>query len=166
MRESIDRNRRLLEKLCRVGSILGWLLIVLFGLGLGSSIYMALLPTPPAKFSLYNTVTDLVQNYLLASFAVLLVAELLRCLINPERRFGWILRKGYLILGAFACYYFVRWGLFLFYVTASNTLDTVNFVTLLMIGASPALVKTLVLAGAGLALRRVLPIIAESNTLA
>jgi len=164
MSETIERNRQMLRLLCRAGQVLGWVLIIMSAFGLGSDILNL-------KFLLGRGTAILIQTfvgvtaYILTGLTIFVVVQLIRRLTEDDYQSGLILRNGHWFLFFLALCRLVETTVapFLYAQSTGTVLSRImNFLG----WGLPNLTNMLILAGIGLALQLVLPIIDESKTLA
>ncbi len=176
MSETIERSRQLLRRLCTAGRIMGWALVTLYAVGIGACAWVLVVPTPPQFFSFWEELTGITTEYLLTGLLVLGVVQFIRYLVEKECQPGWLLRKGHLVLYLFALCLLAMGisGIYPKLLMIADHHPSGSFsdisapITLLAAFLSamfPILTRALILVGMGLALRLVVPIVAESKTL-
>lgn len=174
MNEFIEKNRRLLKFYCLAARIFGWVLIC------GGTIWFLLFllvtlvvsdaagtigwPHTSENF-LYASVS-FVFEFVLPGLFALLVAQLIRYMLENEYTPGWILRYGDKVLYAFAAL-LIGHNILIYYVLHVVLLEKNSPVRLLLVQplAVPLAAKILILVGLGQILRRILLVIEESKTL-
>ncbi len=173
MTEHVDSSRLWLRRLCRAGRITGWALVALFLYGIGVLLWILYFaPSIPEKFHAVREFHHMTKNCLLTGLLLLGAIQFVRYLTDLDDEPGRLLRNFHFVLFALAA------GLLTLHLVSSGmTVGTVIgsqfslshlfagslvFVMALL----PGLAQAFILAGTGLAVRLVLPIIAESKTLA
>ena len=175
MTESTERSRRLLQKLCGAGRIMGWALLALAAVGFGILVWNLEGMLGLGRRIVIREVMDITFDYLFTGVVALCVVQFIRYLVEKESQPGWFLRKGHLILCILALCLLARGALEAYPKLAVlhehlperlSSIDSFFALALvILIGVLPSLTKALVLIGMGLAMRLSLPVIAESKTL-
>ena len=174
MNEFIEKNRQLLRFYCLAARIFGWVLIcggtiwfllfVLVTLAVSDAAGTTGWPYTSENF-LYASVSFIFE-FVLPGFIALLVAQLIRYMLENEYTPGWILRYGDKVLYVYAAllighniltYYILHVVLF-----EKNSPGRLLLVQPLVV---PLAAKVLILVGLGQILRRILLVIEESKTL-
>jgi len=174
MNEFIEKNRRLLKFYCLAARIFGWVLIC------GGTIWFLLfvlvtlavndaagtIGWPHTSENFVYASTSFVFQFVMPGLIALLVAQLIRYMLETEYKPGWILLCGDKILYVYAAlligqnilmYYVLRVGLL--------TQDSPGHLVFIQPLVVPLAAKILILVGLGQILRRILPVIEESKTL-
>ncbi len=183
LKQAVEKNRRGLEIYCAISRLMGWLLMV--G-GLGSLVFTGwmlvmeearvnsmLLPNPYCsvpEMKFIMLIRDPFLDLFLPGILALLVAQLLRFILDENALPGWLLRKGEAVLYFAAGIVFFSfmpplWHLGVFlskgdYAAAFILSFGGMSPNVLLVGA-----KLTILIGLGQVLRRVLPMIEESKAL-
>ncbi|MHC4511877.1 MAG: hypothetical protein ACYTAO_23515 [Planctomycetota bacterium] len=174
MNEFIERNKRLLRFYCVAARICGWallfggtiwfLLFVLVTLAVSDAAGTIGWPYTSENF-IYASVSFTFE-FLLPGLIALLLAQLVRYMLESDYQPAWILQCGDKILYVYAVlligqnaliYYALQVGLL-----AKQGPGHLLLVQPLMV---PLVVKMLILVGLGQILRRIIPVIEESKTL-
>jgi hypothetical protein len=174
MNEFIEKNRRLLKFYCTAARIFGWVLIcggtiwfllfVLLTLAVDDAAGTIGWPHTLDNF-VYST-SSYVFEFALLGLVALLVAQLIKYMLESEYIPGYILRFGDMILYVYAALLIVQ-NTLIYYVLNRECLSTLKpghliFVKPLIV---PLATKVLILVGLGQILRRLLNVIEESKTL-
>ncbi len=172
MNEFIEKNSRLLRIYCLVVRTIGWFLIAGGALWLTyalSGLYMIHNKTPHQEPSGAITLAcfTLACDFLLPGLLAFVISQLLDYLIRPEGKAGLMLRIADKLCYCYAAFIFIqtfRTSL-LVINKASETLQLYNLFFSQALLSIPIIAKILVLIGAGVIIRRLLPVIDESKTL-
>ena len=170
MSDTIEQNRWRLRRLCKAGQVFGWTLVAFFCVWLGLFLLIRLFGLSyRAGAKHLEDFTRGTTDWLLTGLVALGAVQLIQYLAEKDPQPGFLLRRGHLILWAFALGVLLSDTLELcsmtwFYQDGFETVDiTLSLVS--WAGILPTLAKALILFGIGLAIRLVMPIIAESKTL-
>ena len=174
MNEFIEKNRRLLKFYCMATRIFGWVLIcggtiwfllfVLLTLAVDDAAGEIGWPHTLDNF-VYST-SSYVYEFVMLGLVALLVAQLIRYMLESKYTPGYILRFGDKILYIYAAF-LIGQNTLVHYVLNPELLSTLKpgsfiFVKPLIV---PLATKVLILVGLGQILRRLLNVIEESKTL-
>ena len=174
MNEFIEKNRALLKFYCITARIFGWVLIcggtiwfllfVLVTLAVNDAAGSIGWPHTSENF-LYAS-KSFVFEFVLLGLVALLVAQLIRYMLESEYTPGYILRFGDKILYVYAALLIVQYTL-LYYILNRELLSTLKPGHFILIKplVVPLAAKILILVGLGQILRRLLNVIEESKTL-
>ena len=174
MQEFIEKNRRLLKFYYTAGRISGWVLIC------GGTIWFLMfvlltlaVDDAAGEIGWPNTIDNFVYSsssyvfeFAMLGLVALLVAQLIRYMLESEYTPGFILRFGDKILYVYAALLIVQ-NTLVHYVLNPELLSTLKpghfiFIKPLIV---PLATKVLILVGLGQILRRLLNVIEESKTL-
>jgi hypothetical protein len=174
MNEFIEKNRRLLKFYCTAARISGWvllcggtiwfLLFVLLTLAVDDATGEIGWPHTLDNF-VYST-SSYVFEFALLGLVALLLAQLIRYMLESKYTPGYILRFGDKILYVYAAL-LIGQNTLIYYVLNRELLSTLKpghfiFVKPLIV---PLATKVLILVGLGQILRRILNVLEESKTL-
>ena len=177
METKTESNRQMLRRVCSLSRFAGWAMIVLGILGVGGTVYA--IRMTEAQITLRQHWTEPIGQ-ILTGLLVLGTVQFIRYAVEEGTEAKWLLRKGHLILYCFALFVLgmgirgnwpltgVMWGLI------SNRPPEqmipmgreIVFASLTFIVLVPPMAKALCILGIAVLLRTVLPIVAESKTLA
>lgn len=171
MSEQAGNSRRWLRSLCRVGTVVGWVLIASFPLEIWGTLSIAY--SHPGGIDVFRQFYLAVKQDLIAGCLVLGAVQFVRYLSDQDHEPRKLLRSFHLVLFGLAGGFLIRdivvagmmsEGVFGCGVSSllSIPAGSVAFLT----GLLPGLAQALMFVGTGLAIRLALPIIAESKTLA
>ena len=174
MNEFIEKNRRLLKFYCTAARIFGWVLIC------GGTIWFLLfvlltlavedaageIGWPHTLDNFVYSTSSYVFEFVMLGLVALLVAQLIRYMLESEHTTGYILRFGDKILYVYAAL-LIGQNTLIYYVLNRESLSTLKpghfiFVRPLIV---PLATKVLILVGLGQIFRRILNVIEESKTL-
>ncbi len=174
MNEFIEKNRRLLKFYYTAARIFGWVLLcggtiwflmfVLLTLAVDDAAGTIGWPNTLDNF-VYST-SSFVFEFVMLGLIALLVAQLIRYMLESEYTPGYILRFGDKILYTYAALLIGQYTL-IYYVLNRELLSTLKpghfiFIKPLIV---PLAAKILILVGLGQILRRILNVLEESKTL-
>lgn len=171
----MESHRYLLRRICLFGNIAAWTMIAIAGLSLGKAAPMVggLIGYGDMQMVLYALCESAVGvERTLMGLAVLCAMQFIRYAIEEEAESRWLLRKGHIILFLFALSLLLGCVLQIFEysttasVYSSQQMDPMQgFMLASMVTTDllPAFVEAMCVAGLALALRRALPIMAESK---
>ncbi len=174
MNEFIEKNRRLLKFYCMATRIFGWVLIcggtiwfllfVLVTLAVSDAAGSIGWPYTLDNF-VYST-SSYVFEFVLLGLIALVVAQLIRYLLESEYTPGYILRFGDKILYVYAAL-LISQNTLIYYILHLGLLSTLRPGRFLLIQPLivPLAAKILILVGLGQILRRILNVIEEAKTL-
>lgn len=174
MNEFIEKNRRLLRFYCLAARIFGWVLIcggtiwfllfVLVTLAVSDAAGTIGWPYTSENF-LYSSVSY-VFEFALPGLIALLVAQLIRYMLENEYTPGWILRYGDKVLYVYAAL-LIGQNVLIYYILHVVLLGKNSPGRLLLVQplVVPLATKILILVGLGQVLRRLMHVIEESKTL-
>jgi hypothetical protein len=170
MNEFIEKNSRLLRIYCLIIRTIGCFLLVGGALGALSGLYMIHNKTPHQGPSGTMTLAyfTLACDFLLPGLLAFVISQLLDYLIKPEVKAGLMLRLADKLCYCYAAFLFVKiftsrlWVINNKYFEASQFYHMLFIQTILSI---PLLAVVLVLIGAGVIIKRLLPVIDEAKTL-
>lgn len=174
MNEFIEQNRKLLKFYCTAARIFGWVLIcggviwfllfVLIILAVNDAAGSIGWPHTPENFVYASK--SFAFEFILPGLIALLVAQLIRYMLETEYRPGWILRYGDGVLYVYAAL-LIGQNILTYYFSRAELLGKYGSGHLLFIQPLivPLAAKILILVGLGQVLRRLLPVIQESKTL-
>ena len=174
MNEFIEENRQLLEFYCTAARIFGWVLIcggtiwfllfVLVTLAVNDAAGEIGWPHTLDNF-VYST-SSFVFEFAMLGLIALLVAQLIRYILESKYTPGYVLRFGDKILYVYAALLTVQ-NILIYYILHLGLLSKLNPGRFLL--AQPLIVplaaKILILVGLSQILRRLMPIIEESKSL-
>ena len=178
MEAEARQNRMALERICSLGQVAAWAMVAL---GVTASLayaYAHIVAKVGPPFGLYRTVVPLGEA--LWGLAVLSTAHFIRFVVDRDAELRWPLRKGHIILGALALFLLLtgieqNWismrtlyqGFWTGYSGQMTPIGrAAGAACAMLMYLLPPVVKSLCVLGAAAMLRSVLPIIAESKTLA
>ncbi|MFZ2146609.1 MAG: hypothetical protein WAV28_05255 [Sedimentisphaerales bacterium] len=174
MNEFIEKNRRLLKFYCIAARIFGWVLIcggtiwfLLFVLvTLAVSDAAGTIGWPYTTENFIYSFTSFVFEFVLPGLIALLVAQLVRYMLENEYMPGWILRYGDKVLYVYAAL-LIGQNVLIYYVLHVVVFEKNSPGRLLLVQplVVPLTAKILILVGLGQILRRILLVIEESKTL-
>jgi hypothetical protein len=169
-------HRKTLRRICALGRFAGWGMIVLGFLNIGGFIYGPFTTGSGAqvRIALVSSMSRVTNNFLTA-LLVLGTVQLVHYAMEEDSEPGWLLRKGHIILSAFAVALLLA-GLLHDWPILRGGPDVLHSrsyvrmvldVTFMTLGSLlPTLAKALCVLGLGVLLRALLPILAEAKTLA
>lgn len=171
-------NRQTLRRVCKLGQIAGWVVIAVGVLEVVDYAYAHLVAHVNAQATLYRSM--MTASNILAGLLVLTTAQFVRYVVEEDSQPRWFLRHGHVILGFFALHLFLTGGLYgwlqmrpmceMFLTTSPEHMipmgREIGVASAMLTCLLPPLTKALCVVGAAVMLRTVLPIMAESKTLA
>ncbi|MFA6241388.1 MAG: hypothetical protein WC655_10685 [Candidatus Hydrogenedentales bacterium] len=171
-------KRQALKRICRLGRIAGWGVIVLGIFEVVAYAYAHLIAHVAEQPTLYRSITS--ANNILAGLLVLTTAQFVRYVVEEDAEPKWLLRHGHMVMVVFALYLFVTGSLYgwvpframceLLWTHSPDQMIPLGRELGLTFGVFvfllPPAAKALCVLGAAAMLRTVLPILAESKTLA
>lgn len=174
MKEFIEKNRQLLKFYCIAGRIFGWVLIC------GGTIWFLLfvlvtlavndaagtIGWPHTSENFIYASTSFVFEFVLPGLIALLVAQLIRYMLESEYTPGRILQYGDKVLYVYAAL-LIGHNILIYYIVHVVLLERNSPGRLLLVQplVVPLAAKILILVGLGQILRRILLVIEESKTL-
>jgi hypothetical protein len=174
MNEFIEKNRRLLKFYCTAARIFGWVLIcggtiwfLLFVLGiLAVDDAAGTIGWPHTLDNFVYSTSSFVFEFVMLGMIALLVAQLIKYMLESEYTTSYILRFGDKILYTYAAL-LIGQNTLIYYVLNRELLSTLKpghfiFIKPLIV---PLATKVLILVGLGQILRRILDVLEESKTL-
>ncbi len=177
MKKFFERNERLLRFYCVVGRVIGWLMLiggvlwfsvlVINGVGKGSIEDSSELLS--AELLLFM-ISAMLFGFLLPGLVALGVTQLITYFYEPQAKPGLIIRRADKILYAYGVFLVIRayyaywWVVHVKFMEPTSELGISNLLFAQPF-ILPTIAKVLILIGAGLILRRLLPVIEESKTL-
>lgn len=175
-----EMNWKLLRPYERGLQVVGWLLTAYFAFAVVGFFYqyLFLAGVPPGtfdavtSFDLVMVIPETARESLLPGLVLLILAQLIRCLTEKEYSPGRMLRHGHWILLLYGTLLLVR-ASWRGYSRIGQSLDllgrpvdlSTSVFSFVYFTAAPTLVKTVLVFGVALILRRVVSIIEESKTL-
>lgn len=178
METSTQSNRQTLRRICKLGQIAGWVVIAVGVLEVGSYAYAHLVAHVNAQPTLYQSMVA--SSNILAGLLVLTTAQFVRYAVEEDAEPRWFLRHGHVIMGFFALYLFLTGSLYgwaqmrpmceMFLTHPPEQMipmgREIGVVSAILMCLLPPITKALCVLGIAAILRTVLPIMAESKTLA
>ena len=174
MDEFIKQNRRLLKFYCIASRIFGWVLIcggtiwfLLFVLVcLAVSDAPGTIGWPYTSENFAYASTSFVFEFVMPGLIALLIAQLIRYILETEYKPSWILQYGDKVLYVYAALLMGQ-NVLMYYFLRAELLGKYGSGHLLFIQPLivPLAAKILILVGLGQVLKRLLPVIEESKTL-
>jgi hypothetical protein len=174
MNEFIERNRRLLKFYCVAARICGWVLLC------GGTIWFLLfilvtlavndaagtIGWPYTSENFIYALVSFTFEFVLPGLIALLLAQLIRYMLESDYQPAWILRCGDKILYVYAAL-LIGQNALLYYALQVGLPGEQGPGHLLIVQplVVPLVVKILILVGLGQILRRLIPVIEESKTL-
>jgi len=174
MTEFIEQNKRLLKFYCTAARIFGWVLIcggtiwflifVLVTLAVNDAADTIGWPYTSENFAYAST--SFVFEFILPGLIALLIAQLIKYIIETEYKPSRILQYGDKVLYVYAAL-LIGQNILMYYFLRADLLGKYGSGHLLFIQplVVPLLAKILILVGLGQVLKRLLPVIEESKTL-
>jgi len=176
-------HRQMLLRICTLGRVAGWTMIVLAALGIPGTAYAVLVAHIGIGMrGILGAGMDVVGQTFMGLVA-LGVVQFIRYVIEEGTEPRWLLRNGHIILCLFALYLFLtsgwrgwpmmrnNWDMAFVHLPEPTILldwllASTQFGVMLLLVLLPAFTKALCVLGIAVTLRAVLPIMAESKTLA
>lgn len=174
MIEFIEENRALLKFYRIAARIFGWVLIcggtiwfLLFVLAiLAVSDAAGTIGWPHTSKNFVYASTSFISQFVLPGLIALLIAQLIRYMLESEYTPSWILRFGDKVLYVYAAL-LIGHNVLLYYFLHASLLGNQSIGHLLLVQplVVPLAAKILILVGLAQILRRLMPVIEESKTL-
>jgi len=176
METTVRPHKRMLRRICALGQVLGWALIVGGTMAVSVDAFMVIdrriLAFDPS-LSLQGVLRDGMEGLgaVLTGLALLGVVQFIRYALEDDAKPGWILRNGHILLGIIAAFMVLSWAAYDWprltrMMEAQLIRTTAGIVVVYGVSLLPAVGKGLAFVGIAVTLRAVLPIMAESKTLA
>jgi hypothetical protein len=167
----------MLRRLCTLGRVAGWALIVLGGLVVGGlAAQNSALVGGGVQFTISGGLAAV--DDILTGLLVLATVQFIRYVLDEDTEPGWLLRNVHIVLSLFALYLLIYggmqfgpfWWTFLNRHVANSPENTMGWTVLVVVSTVtmflPLVTKVLCFLGMAAILRTVLPVMAESKTLA
>ena len=178
METNTTPGRQMLRRICKLGRVAGWAMIALGILGVGSYGYAHFVAHVDSQPTLYQSI--LTVSDILTGLLVLSTVQFIRYVVEEDTEPRWFLRNGHIILGLFALFLFLTGALYGWpqlrvgldmalshppehMIPMGRELGIAFFTLIFLL---PPITKALCVLGVAAMLRTVLPILAESKTLA
>ncbi len=175
---NMQTKKQALGRICGLGRIAGWGVIALGVLEVVGYAYAHLVAHIDGQPTLYQSITS--ANNIIAGLLVLTTAQFVRYVVEEDAEPKWLLRHGHTVMGIFALYLFVTGSLYgwvslrvmceIFLTRSPDQMiplgRQLGLASAVLIFLLPPAAKALCVLGAAAMLRTVLPILAESKTLA
>jgi len=174
MNEFIEKNRQLLRFYCLAARIFGWVLIC------GGTIWFLLfvlvilavndaagsIGWPHTSENFLYACKSFVFEFILPGLIALLLAQLIRYMLETEYKPSWILQHGEKVLYVYSVL-LIGQNILMYYVLPIGLLgeDGPGRLALIQPLVVPLAAKILILVGLGQVLKRFMPVIEESKTL-
>ena len=177
--EKNTRNQRLaLRKMCKLGQVAAWVVIIVGLFETGAYGYAHLVAHVSAQPTLYQSMVA--GSNILMGLLLLTTLQFVRYVVDEDAEPGWFLRHGHHILGVFALYLLATGSLFgwaqmrpLFHILFVDPPEHIipmgrelGVASAFVLFLLPPLAKAICAFGAAAMVRAVLPVLAESKTLA
>lgn len=177
METHTQAKRQMLTRICGLAQLAGWGMILLGILELATGLY-TVMANVDVQVSIHDRLVP--GGDILIGVLVLGMAQFIRFVVEEDTRPRWILRKGHIILGLFALFVLLSgsvstWPMLSNLWEVFRTTPAENMIPLgrelglasaLFMCLLPPLTKALCVLGIAAMLRTVLPVLAESKTLA
>ena len=178
METNIQSSRRTLRRICKLGQIAGWTVIAVGVIEVGFYAHAHLIAHVNAPHTLYQTMVT--ASNIFTGLLVLTTAQFLRYLVEEDTKPRWFLRNGHVVLGFFALYLLLTGSLYgwaqlrpmceMFLTRPPAHMipmgREIGVTSAILMFLLPPITKALCVLAAAAMLRTVLPILAESKTLA
>jgi len=171
-----EPHKQMLRRICMLGRVAGWAMIALGVLGVPSAAYAVLVAHIDIGVrGILNGGLD-IFGQILTGLLVLVTVQFIRFAVEEATEPGWLLHKGHFILFFFALFLLATWGernlhglwyqyrMFHGHMIPMGRPLGIALVTIVYV--LPIFTKVLCVLGIAAILRSVLPIMAESKTLA
>jgi len=189
METTTQPHRQMLRRICTLGRVAGWAMIVMGVLRVGVLAFEGWITAPlnvgrtqPALFGMqwFLGQSVVAVDHILTGLVVLGMVQFIRYVVEEGAEPRWLLRNGHIILCLFALSLLLTWGL-RDWPQMWNVLEPVltrppeqmipmslplGVALTVLVALLPTITKALCVLGIAATLRTVLPIMAESKTLA
>lgn len=178
--KTIKSHRQMLRRICTLSQVAGWAMIAMGLLGVGVLAFEGRnIAGHVGMRGIFSESANVVNN-ILTGLAVLGMVQFIRYVVEEDSEPGWLLRNGHIILCLFALSPLLTWGLHgwpqlwvmwkMFINHPSNQMIPmglpVGVAMSTLVSLLPTITTVLCFLGIAASLRSVLPILAESKTLA
>ena len=179
METTTQPHRQMLRRMCTLGRVAGWAMIAIGVFGVGAIAHASQVVPQFGMQDIFSGSVD-AASQILTGLLVLGTVQFIRYVVEEGTEPRWLLRNGHIILCLFALSLLLTWGLrnwphlwknleLIFALSPEHMIPMGRPLAVALItftAVLPAVTKALCVLGIAAILRTVLPVMAESKTLA